>query len=79
MRAWLPLADAVLRTVVRIVPDPVVSQRLKSEHFFAPYNVHELNAHCGGNASGTCSTLDHLFHIPTLYSLTYILTQQLNC
>jgi hypothetical protein len=44
MRAWLPLADAVLRTVVRTVPDPAVSQQLKSEHFFAPYSVHELSS-----------------------------------
>lgn len=43
MRAWLPLADAVLRTVVRIVPDPAVAQQLKSEHFFAPQSIHELS------------------------------------
>jgi translation elongation factor EF-G len=41
MRAWLPLADAVLRTVVRIVPDPVISQQLKSDHYFPPCNMHD--------------------------------------
>ena len=50
MRAWLPLSDAVLRTVVRIVPDPAVSQRLKSEHFFASRIGHELSSGSDGDS-----------------------------
>lgn len=51
MRAWLPLSDAVLRTVVRIVPDPAVSQQLKSEHYFPSHNMHDLITESGMDAN----------------------------
>ena len=44
MREWLPLADAILRTVVRTVPDPVESQKVKSESYFALSNMPKLSS-----------------------------------
>ena len=44
MREWLPLADAILRTVVRTVPDPVESQKVKSESYFALSNMPKLGS-----------------------------------
>jgi translation elongation factor EF-G len=61
-RAWLPLSDAILRMVVRCVPDPRKSQKAKTNNLFDKVTIEgEFPQYIHGN-----------MHNSLLYHVTYL-------